>query len=49
MANRDQRGNREVRKKPKPKSLKTPIAQTSPFSSVQGGTETKKAMGKKSR
>jgi hypothetical protein len=49
MANREQRGNREARKKPKSKALKTPASQASPFSRVQGGAEPKKAIGKKSR
>jgi hypothetical protein len=49
MANKEQRGNREVRKKPKNKSLKTPTSQASPFSRVQGSAESQKAIGKKSR
>jgi hypothetical protein len=49
MANKEQRGSREVRKKPKDKSLKTPASQASPFSRTQGVTSPKGAMGKKSR
>jgi hypothetical protein len=49
MANREQRGNREPKKKPKDKSLKAPTSQESPFARMQGGTEHKKPVGKKSR
>jgi len=49
MANKEQRGSREVRKKPKDKSLKAPVAQVFPFSRTQGGGSPKNAGGKKSR
>ncbi len=48
MANREQRGNRELKKKPKAKELKTPASQASPFLRAQGA-ELKKAGGKKGR
>jgi hypothetical protein len=48
MANREQRGNRETKKKPKAKQPKTPGSQASPFSRAPGA-ELKKATDKKSR
>jgi hypothetical protein len=49
MANKEQRSSREVRKKPKDKSLKAPASQVSPFSRTQGSGSPKSAGGKKSR
>jgi hypothetical protein len=48
MANREQRGNREMKKQPKAKQPKTPTSQASPFSRAPG-TELKKGTGKKGR
>lgn len=48
MANREQRGNREMKKQPKAKQPKTPVAQASPFSRTPGA-DLKKATGKKGR
>jgi hypothetical protein len=48
MANREQRGNREMKKQPKAKQPKTPAAQASPFSRTPGA-DLKKATGKKGR
>ena len=48
MANREQRGNREMKKQPKAKQPKTPAAQASPFSRTPGA-DLKKAAGKKGR
>jgi hypothetical protein len=46
MANREQRGNREAKKKPKAKQPKTPASQASPFLRTQGA-ELKKTASKK--
>jgi hypothetical protein len=48
MANREQRGNREMKKQPKAKQPKTPAAQASPFSRAPG-VDLKKAASKKGR
>jgi len=37
MANREQRGNREPKKKPKDKSLKAPTSQESPVARMRSG------------
>lgn len=49
MANREQRGNREKKKKPKNKELKVPAAQGSPFLSGRAVSGLRPAVRKKSR